>query len=319
MTDRVNSRIENKLLRTFVEYTVLCFGAAAAAFALEQILIPTQIMDGGMVGVAMIISAKTPLPLGVLTLAFNLPLVFIGGKKLERSFIFRSLTAMAVFSGSITLFGRIGSSVTDDKLLATVFGGVLLGFGVGLVLLSGGCLDGTEALAIMVSRKVNISVGQFVLFLNVLIYLTAGALFGLDRALYSMMTYFIVSKVEDLINTGLQQGKAVMIITDHGREIAADIYRSLGRTVTLISGSGLISGEKTVLYCVITRIELSTLRKLVEREDYSAFMTVSDVSEIVGKHIKSTAALDPPDKPALPERTVTVETYPPPESEESGS
>lgn len=315
----MKSRIENKYLRTAVEYLVLCLGAAAAAFALEQILIPTQIMDGGMVGVAMIISAKTPLPLGVLTLAFNLPLVFIGGKKLERSFIFRSLTAMAVFSGSITLFGHVGGNVTDDKLLATVFGGVLLGFGVGLVLLSGGCLDGTEALAIMVSRKVNISVGQFVLFLNVVIYLTAGALFGLDRALYSMMTYFIVSKVEDLINTGLQQGKAVMIITDHGREIAADIYRSLGRTVTLISGSGLISGEKTVLYCVITRIELSTLRKLVEREDYSAFMTVSDVSEIVGKHIKSTAALDPPDRPALPETAVTVETYPPPESEENGS
>ena len=305
----METRIENRRLRTVLEYLVLCIGAATAAFALERILIPTQIMDGGMVGVAMIISAKTPLPLGALTLIFNLPLVLIGGKKLERSFIFRSLMAMAVFSGSITLFGQLKNNVTDDKLLATVFGGVLLGFGVGLVLLSGGCLDGTEALAIMLSRKINISVGQFVLLLNVLIYLTAGALFGLDRALYSLMTYFIVSKVEDLINTGLQQGKAVMIITDHGREIAEDIYRTLGRTVTLISGSGLISGEKTVVYCVITRIELSSLRKLVEREDYSAFMTVSDVSEIVGKHIKSTSALK---RSALPDdTTATVETYPP--------
>ena len=299
----METRIENRKLRTVLEYLVLCLGAATAAFALEQILIPTQIMDGGMVGVAMIISAKTPLPLGVLTLVFNLPPVFIGGKKLERSFIFRSLTAMAVFSGSLTLFGQLNSSVTDDKLLATVFGGVLLGFGVGLVLLSGGCLDGTEAFAIMLSRKINISVGQFVLFLNVLIYLTAGALFGLDRGLYSLMTYFIVSKVEDLINTGLQQGKAVMIITDHGREIADDIYRTLGRTVTLIPGSGLISGEKTVIYCVITRIELSSLRKLVEREDYSAFMTVSDVSEIIGKHIKSTSALEHDVLPVLPDDT----------------
>ena len=319
----METKIENKKLRTLLEYIVLCIGAAAAAFALEQILIPTQIMDGGMVGVAMIISAKTPLPLGVLTLLFNLPLVFLGGKKLERSFIFRSLAAMAVFSGSLTLFGKMETGVTDDKLLATVFGGVLLGFGVGLVLLSGGCLDGTEALAIMLSRRINISVGQFVLFLNVLIYLTAGALFGLDRALYSMMTYFIVSKVEDLINTGLQQGKAVMIITDHGREIADDIYRSLGRTTTLIAGSGLISGEKTVVYCVVTRIELSSLRKLVEKEDYSAFMTVSDVSEIVGKHIKSTSALRAPETetpPAPPEAEGTVETYPPaPESEEGGS
>lgn len=306
----MKDKIQNTILRIAVEYLVLCFGAAAAAFSLEQILIPSQIMDGGMVGIAMIISAKTPLPLSALTLAFNLPLVFIGGKKLERSFIFRSLTAMAVFSGALTLFSRMENTVTQDKLLATVFGGVLLGFGVGLVLLSGGCLDGTEALAIMLSRKINISVGQFVLFLNVLIYLTAGALFGLDRALYSLMTYFIVSKVEDLINTGMQQGKAVMIITDHGKEIAADIYRSLGRTVTLIPGSGLISGEKTVLYCVVTRLELSALRRLVGREDYKAFMTVSDVSEIVGSHIKSTSAIQPPEPPALPDDAdmITVES-----------
>ena len=270
----ISDRIGNKILRTAADYLVLCIGTMIAAFALESILIPVRIMDGGMVGAAMIISAKTPVPLSVLTLLLNLPLVFIGGRKLEKSFIFRSLTAMAVFSGALT-----------------VFGGIVLGFGVGLVLMSGGCLDGTEAAAIMIGKKLRLSVGQIVLSFNVLIYLTAGALFGLDRGLYSLLTYFIVSKVEDFINTGMQQGKAVMIITDHGKEIAEDIYRTLGRTVTLIEGSGLISGEKIVLYCVITRIELSSLRKLVEKQDYTAFMTVSDVSEIVGTHIKSTSAL----------------------------
>ena len=159
------------------------------------------------------------------------------------------------------------------------------------MLLSGGCLDGTEAVAILISKKTNFSVGQIVLFFNVLIYLTAGVLFGLDRALYSMLTYIIVSRIEDYVNTGMQQGKAVMIITDHGEEIAQDIYTTLGRTVTLIEGSGLISGEKVVLYCVITRIELSTMRKIIERADYSAFMSVSDVSEIIGNHIKSNGPL----------------------------
>ena len=295
---KISDRIGNKNLQTVTDYLTLCLGAAVAAFALERILIPVRIMDGGMVGVAMIISAKTPLPLAVLTLLFNLPLVFVGGKKLEKSFIFRSLTAMAVFSGALAAFGKLSVTITEDRLLATVFGGVMLGFGVGLVLMSGGCLDGTEAAAIMIGKKFRLSVGQTVLSFNVLIYLTAGMLFGLDRALYSLLTYIIVSKVEDFINTGMQQGKAVMIITDHGREIADDIYRTLGRTVTIITGSGLISGEKSVLSCVITRIELSTLRKLVENEDYKAFMTVSDVSEIVGSHIKSTSALE---KPKLPE------------------
>lgn len=268
----------------------MIMGAVVAAFALEQILIPALIMDGGMVGIAMIVSTKTPIPLSVMTLVLNLPLVFIGGKKLERSFVFRSLTAMAVFSAALTFLGGAHYHVTDDKLLATVFGGMLLGFGVGLVLLNGGCLDGTEAVAVMVSRKFNFSVGQIVLFFNILIYLTAGVLFGLDRALYSLLTYIIVSKIEDYVNTGMQQGKAVMIITNHGEEIANDIYHKLGRTVTLMEGSGLISGEKIVLYCVVTRIELPTLRKLVSNDDYSAFMAISDVSEIVGKHIKSNSS-----------------------------
>lgn len=272
---------------TWINYIAIVLGSVTAAFALERILIPALIIDGGMVGIAMIISAKTPLTLSVLTVLLNLPLVWIGGRKLEKSFILRSVVAMAVFSAALTVFSKLELHITDDKLLATVFGGVMLGFGVGLVLQNGGCLDGTEAAAIMISRKLSLSVGQIVLFFNVLIYLTAGVLFGLDRALYSMMTYFLVSKVEDFINTGMQQGKAVMIITDHGKEIAEEIYNTLGRTVTLIEGSGLISGEKIVLYCVVTRMELSTLRKLVGKEDYSAFMTVTDVSEIVGTHIKS--------------------------------
>lgn len=288
--NQLNVEIQNKVLRQVMNYAVLAVGAVVAAFALEQILIPARIMDGGMVGIAMIISAKTPVPLSILTLALNLPLVFIGGKKLESSFVFRSLTAMAVFSAALTIFGSTHYHVTDDKLLATVFGGMLLGVGVGLVLLNGGCLDGTEAVAVMVSRRFNFSVGQVVLFFNVLIYLTAGTLFGLDRALYSLLTYFIVSKIEDFVNTGMQQGKAVMIITNHGEEIANDIYRTLGRTVTLMEGSGLISGEKIVLYCVVTRIEIPTLRKLVGNDDYSAFMAISDVSEIVGKHIKSNSS-----------------------------
>jgi uncharacterized membrane-anchored protein YitT (DUF2179 family) len=256
-----------------------------------------------MVGISMIISRLTGLPLGILTVLLNIPLVWIGGRKLERSFLFRTLAAMLSFSLSLELFGShlfSGLTVTSDKLLATVFGGMLLGLGVGLVLLSGGCLDGTEAVAILVSKRMNLSVGQVVLFCNAVIYLTAGLLFNLDAALYSMLTYIIVSRVEDFVNTGMQQGKAVMIITEQGDQIAQDIYDTLGRTVTLMDGRGLISGGKQVLYCVITRIEVSTMRKIIEKDDYAAFMSVSDVSEIVGKHIKNNSPLHK-ELPAPPE------------------
>ena len=282
------------LSRRVFQYMALIVGSALAAFALEKILIPATIMDGGMVGIAMIVSRLTGLPLGILTILFNAPLVWIGGRKLERSFLIRTVTAMVTFSLALSQFGSSFYAdlvITEDKLLGTVFGGLLLGAGVGLVLLNGGCLDGTEAVAILISKRTNFSVGQIVLFFNVLIYLTAGILFNLDSALYSMLTYIIVSRVEDFVNTGMQQGKAVLIITNQGEQIAQDIYDTLGRTVTLIEGSGLITGEKAVLYCVITRIELSTMRKIIEKDDYSAFMSVSDVSEIVGKHIKNNKGL----------------------------
>lgn len=277
-----------------LRYFNLIIGAIIAAFALEEFLVPAKILDGGIVGISIIISNLTPISLSILTICLNLPFVLAGAKQLERFFWLRTLVAMGVFSIFLEIFHH-WHNATYDELLATVFGGLILGLGVGLIIRNGGCLDGTETVAIMVSRKTRLSVGQIVLCCNIVIFLSAGILFGLDRALYSLLTYIITSKVVDYINTGLDQGKAVMIITDEGKQIADDIYQTLGRTVTFMKGNGLISGEKTILYCVITRMELTTLRKIIEKDDYSAFMTITDVSEIIGHHIKSTDK--PPKKP----------------------
>ncbi len=276
-----------------IQFIMLLLGSAVAAFSVEKILVPVQILDGGVVGISIIIHMLANIPLGILTFALNMPFVIIGARKMGKGFLVRTLIAMAFFSLSIQVFSHLEYDVTDDRLLATVFGGVILGLGVGIVIRNGGCLDGTESVAILISRKKpSLSVGQIVLMFNIIIYLSAGLLFGLDRALYSLLTYFITSKVVDYINTGLDQGKAVMIITEQGRRIADDIYKELGRTVTFMKGEGLISGEKTVLYCVITRMELSTIRTIIEQDDIQAFMTISDVSEILGRHIKSTSAIE---------------------------
>lgn len=194
---------------------------------------------------------------------------------------------MGLFSLCLNLFHNV-EPLTEQILLATVFGGVLLGVGVGLIIHFGGCVDGTESVAIVISKKTSLSVGQVVLCFNLIIYTVAGFIFGLDRALYSLLTYFITFKVIDFVSEGLEQAKAALIVTSNGTALAEEIYKRLGRTVTFIKGQGLISGDKEVLYCVLTRIEIFELKKIVEEMDDRAFITILEVSEVIGEHIKST-------------------------------
>ncbi len=269
---------------------MITVGAVVAAFALEEFLVPFTILDGGVVGISMIISQLWGVPLGVLTIALNIPFMIVGFKRLGIRFLVKAIYAMVVFSSFLGVFEHM-KEVTNQEILVVVFGGVLLGVGVGLILRYGGCLDGTEIVAMLLSHHMEFSVGQIVLFFNIIIYAAAGFLFGPDRALYSLLTYFITSKVIDIVENGMEQGKSVMIITDHGHEIADAIYTQLGRTCTQMEGRGMVSsGTKTVLYCVITRVEVPAIKKIINDADVSAFMTISDVSEIVGNHIKKKKA-----------------------------
>ena len=257
-------------------FVFLTAGAALAAFALEEFLVPATILDGGIVGVSMIVSQLTPIALGVLTFVLNIPFLIIGTKNMGLRFLVSAGYSMTLFSVLLSVFAGL-KPATSEPLLAVVFGGVLLGAGVGLVLRGGGCLDGTETVALLISRKTNFSVGQIVFSINIVIYAVAGLLFGWDRALYSLLTYFI---------TGMEEAKSVMIITQDGAAMADTIFQQLGRTCTILEGTGLISGDKAVLYCVITRLELPAMRRIIRNADQSAFVTVSDVGEIIGNHIK---------------------------------
>lgn len=263
----------------------LTVGAVAAAFALEEFLVPATILDGGIVGVSMIISQLTPIPLGVLTFVLNIPFLILGGKNMGLRFVVSTAYSMSLFSVLLAVFADL-QNATQDPLLAVVFGGVLLGVGVGLVLRGGGCLDGTETVALLISRKTRLSVGQIVFGCNVVIYAAAGLLFGLDRAMYSLLTYFITFKIIDVVENGMEEVKSVMVITEDGTYMANAIYNEIGRTCTILEGTGLISGEKAVLYCVVTRIELPAIRRIIQRADQSAFVTISDVNEVIGNHMK---------------------------------
>ena len=277
---------QTRIVKLIIDFFGIAVGATLAAFSVEEFLVPCTILDGGVVGIGIIVANLTKLPLSILTIAMNIPFLIIGSFKLGKMFIAKSAFGMAIFSAFLQIFAPL-KNATSEHLLAVSFGGVLLGVGVGLVIRFGGCLDGTETVAIMLNRKFRLSVGRVVLAFNIVIFIVAGFLFGFDRAMYSLLTYFITSKVLDFVENGTDQTKAAMIITGDAKEIAEKILHRLGRTVTIMEGEGLVSGEKTVLYCVLTRFEIRELREIIDESDSSAFVAISDVSEIIGNHIKN--------------------------------
>ncbi len=271
---------------TVISYIIITIGTLIAAFAIDTLLIPNTILDGGVTGISMIISKLSGISLSILVLIINIPFVLIGYKHLGKDFLARTIYGMIFFSLFIKLL-EIIEPITNEMLLATVFGGALLGIGVGLVIRFGGCVDGTESVALVLTKKLNLSVGQIILIFNLIIYTVAAFLFGIDRALYSILTYFITFKMIDLVSTGLEQTKSAIIITDKGKELAREIYNKLGRTTTMMEGKGLLSGDKEILYCVLTRIEIYELKKIVSEMDESAFISIGEVTDIIGNHIKS--------------------------------
>lgn len=271
--------------RYLLKYFMVTLGILLDAIALELFLVPNSVLDGGLTGISLMIQYKTGWPLGLIVSVFNLPFIFLGWKQVGKRFAVAYTYALAVFTLFTQMFHHV-EPVTENELLSVVFGGFLLGAGVGLVLRGGACIDGTELVALMISRKSNVSTGTVILIFNLIIFTVASLLFGVDRALLSLLTYYIASRIIDKVEEGLDTAKQVIVITDDAEPIADAIYKRLGRTVTISSARGLVSGKKEMLYVVITRLELPELREIVEESDESAFITISDVNEIIGKHVQ---------------------------------
>ncbi len=278
---------KDKLKKVVFRYFALFVGAMLTAIGLEEFLIPNNIIDGGVVGVSIIASYLTNFPLGIFTTIFNIPFLFMGYKNIGKSFVISSIFAILSLAFWTTIFHPV-QKFTGDVLLATVFGGVIIGIGVGIIIRFGGSLDGTEMVAIVLNKNSMFSVGQIVMFFNVFILSSAGLIFGWDKAMYSLIAYFIAFKVIDIVIEGLDEAKAAVIISDYSDEISDAITARLGRGVTYLNGKGgYTKKEKNVLYCVITRLEVAKLKAIVLDKDTNAFVTISDVSDMMGgKHKK---------------------------------
>jgi uncharacterized membrane-anchored protein YitT (DUF2179 family) len=271
------------LLRRGISITL---GAAIAALGLETFLIPNHLTDGGVVGVSIISAHVSGLPIGIFLFFINLPFIYLGYKKLGRLFALSSLFGVAALS-LMTGFTNSLFVVTADPILAAIFGGAIVGVGVGIVIRYGGTLDGTETIAILIDKQSSFSVGEVIMFMNLFILGSAGFIFGWDKAMYSLIAYFVAYKVIDITVEGLDESKSVWIISNEYKKIGRAIQQELGRKVTYVNGedaSGLISDG--VILSVITRIEEQKLKAVVHACDPSAFVVISNVHEVMGKHFR---------------------------------
>lgn len=270
-----------------LRFLLILLGATMAAVSIELFLVPNSIIDGGIIGISLILDFLTPVPFGILLVVINLPFLFFGYKHIGKNFFMSSIFAIVALAIIEFPLHPI-PGVVDDPLLATVFGGLLLGAGVGLVIRNGGALDGTEILGILLTRRLPFSVGEFVLFVNIFIFLWAGFVLGWEQAMYSILTYYIASKTIDMVIQGLDETKAVLIVSDEFAELAAAINSRLGRSVTkLHSKGGFEESAKDVIYVVVTRLEISKLKQIVADIDPNAFVTIMDTQEVHGGKFKA--------------------------------
>ncbi|AGF55368.1 uncharacterized membrane-anchored protein YitT (DUF2179 family) [Clostridium saccharoperbutylacetonicum] len=278
----------NHILTLVYRVVLMSIGSVLASIGLEIFLIPNNIIDGGITGISIMASYITNLPLGLFVFILNIPFLVLGYKQIGKTFALSTLFSVICLSIGVSFLHPI-PGITKDILLATIFGGIILGVGVGIIIRNGGSLDGTEIVAIIMDKRSSFSIGEIVMFINLFILGGSGILFGWDRAMYSLMAYFIAFKAIDITVEGLDESKAVIIVSEKNKDISEALTDRLGRGVTLLHGEGAYKGKSTnVIYVVVSRLEIAKLKGIVSDFDEDALVTVTSV-EASGKRYSKKA------------------------------
>lgn len=272
--------------RIILRLFLITIGACIYALGLEGFLIPNSFMDGGVTGISIMISSITGGSLSLFLILLNLPFLFFAYKLMGKKFTIFSLYGIIVLSIATALFRDI-PAFTDEMLLATIFGGGMLGIGLGIVIRYGASMNGSEILGVLLASKLPFNVSDFIMAFNVIVFICGGFVFGGEAAMYSVLAYMIAAKLMDTIVDGFNELSAFHIITDHVDEMGTAIVRELGKTVTYLSGEGGYSGNRTkIIYVVVSRLEEAQLRDLIDDIDEHAFVSVSTVNEVKGQSFK---------------------------------
>jgi uncharacterized membrane-anchored protein YitT (DUF2179 family) len=264
-------------------------GVVLAAFGLESFLLPNAFIDGGVTGIALLIAETTGLPLSILLFVISIPFLILGRFVVGRQFAWKTTAAIAMLATMLALFQF--PELTDDKVLVAIFGGFFLGTGIGLSIRGGSVLDGTEILAIFLSRKWGLKISDLIVFINIFIFLAAAYLLSIESALYSMLTYIVASKAMDFVVDGIEEYTGITIISEESEAIRKTITEEMGRGVTIYQGKGGYGHQETrknfdILYTVITRLEIRKLTLAIEDIDPDAFVVMNSINDTRGGMIK---------------------------------
>lgn len=279
-----------ELRRSFADVVYIFLGVVMAAIGLKGFLLPNQFLDGGAMGVSLLLEILSGFDLSVLIVLVNLPFIILGGRQISWPFAVKS--SIAIFALATLVHLLHFPPFTADKLLIAVFGGFFLGAGIGFSIRGGAVIDGTEVLAISVSRRASLTVGDFIALFNVLLFCVAALIVSLETAMYSMLTYIAASKTVDFIINGIEEYIGVMIISEEADEIQQVIWNKLGRGVTAFKADGGYAAQdvplpdRKVIFCVITRLEVSKILLEVGKVDSSAFIIQYPIKEAKGGMIK---------------------------------
>lgn len=278
----------NRVALESINVILIGLGIVSASMGIHGFLLTSHFIDGGVTGISMLISAVTATPISVWIAVVNLPFIALGYRQLGRAFAVRSTVAIGGLSLALATIPF--PDVTPDPVLTAVFGGFFLGAGVGLAVRGGAVLDGTEIAALLISRRSDLlKVGDVILIFNVVLFLTAMSLLGVDKALYSILTYLSAARTLDFVIHGIEEYTAITIISRTSGEIAAQIMTSLGRGVTLYKGrGGLNPEEQEILYCVVTRLEIGKVKTIARALDPGAFITSHSLADVEGGTVKHT-------------------------------
>lgn len=264
-------------------------GILSAGFGLEGFLIPNGLIDGGVTGISLLANKQTGISLSVLILIINIPFMLLAWKQIGKTFTIKSIICISILA--IVLVVVPYPMVTDDKVLIAVFGGFFLGAGIGLTIRGGAVIDGTEILAIFLSRKKNVSVGDFIMLFNIVIFGVAVYLYNVEMALYSILTYMAAAKTIDFILDGIEEFTSVTIISPHVTAIADFIKNEMGRGLTIYTGKKGYGkrGERLateIIFTVVTRLEISRLKHEIQKIDPNAFIVMQTVNDTQGGMVK---------------------------------
>lgn len=280
-----------KILRALASAAFVLLGILSAGMGLKGFLLSSRFIDGGVTGISMLLADVVGLPLSLWLLIVNLPFIVVGFFQIGRVFAIKS--AIAIAGLAVCLLVVPYPDVTPDKLLTAVFGGFFIGAGIGLAIRGGAVLDGTEIAALLVSRSSHLlKVGDVILLLNIFIFLAAAFFLGIEPALYSILTYATASKMIDFLLHGIEEYTAITIISPKYEEIKDAIVNTLHRGLTVYRGhgglgsTGVSEGEHEILYCVVTRLEIGHVKRVIDEIDPNAFVTTHTLSDVQGGLIK---------------------------------